>query len=120
MHEMGIEQTRRTGHSQDEAVGLDNLVVDAVLIVAVAGICRQVFEGIMVVDKRHGIAPETIVPDQTVILEQAETVSVQVIKRLPDLFLQGEVKGRTLEASLVIDTLDPVLDVGGSTPELTD
>ena len=118
VHEVGIEQARRARHGQDEAVGLDNLIVDAMHIVAVAGIGGQVLERVVVVDEGDGITLETVVPDEAVILEQAETLPAQVIERLPDLLLQGEVERGTLEAALVIDTLDPLLDVARCAPEL--
>ena len=120
VHEVRIEQARRARHRQDEAVGLDNLMIDTMLIVAVAGIGRQVLERVMVVDKRHGIALETVIPDEAVILQQAEAVPALVIECLPDLFLQGEVKRGALETALVIHALDPVLDIPRSAPELAD
>ena len=118
VHEMGIEQARRARHGQNEAVGLDNLVVDAMHVVAVAGIGGQVLERVVVVDEGHGIALEAVVPDETVILQCTEAVSAQVTERLPDLLLQGEVERSALEATLVIDTLDPLLDVARCAPEL--
>ena len=119
MHEVRIEQTRRARHGQDKTVSLDDLMVDAVHIVAVAGISRQVLERIVVVNKRHGIAFETEIPNKAVVLEQAETVPAAVIERLPDLLLQREVKRAALETALVIDAFYPRLDVVGSAPELT-
>ena len=118
VHEVGIEQARRTRHGQNEAVGLDNLVIDAMQVVAVAGIGGQVLERVVVVDERHGIALEAIVPNKTVILQCPEAVPTQVTERLPDLLLQGEVERGTLEAALVIYTLDPILDVARGAPEL--
>ena len=119
MHEVRIEQTRRARHRQDEAVGLDNLTVDTMLIIAVAGVSRQILEGIVVVDERHGIAFEAIIPDEAIILERAEVVPALVIERLSDLLLQGEVKGCTLETALVIYALDPIHNIASSAPELT-
>ena len=119
VHEMGIEQARRARHRQDEAVGLDNLMVDTMHIVAVAGIGRQVFERIVVIDEGHRIAFETVVPDEAFILECAETVATTVIESLTDLLLQGEVKCGTLETALVIHTLNPRHDITGGTPEFT-
>ena len=107
VHEVRIEQARGTWHRQNEAVSLDNLVVDAMHIVAVAGIGGQVLECVVVVDESHRITLETVIPDEAVILEQAETMSIQVIKRLPNLLLKGEVEGTTLESALVIHALNP-------------
>ena len=118
VHEVGIEQARRARHRQNEAVGLDNLAIHAMHVVAVAGIGGQVLERVVVVDEGHGITLETVVPDETVILQCTETVSAQVTERLPDLFLQGEVERSALEATLVIDPLDPLLDVARCAPEL--
>ena len=110
MHEVRIEQTRGARHRQNEAVRLDDLAVDAVLIVTVAGIGRQILERIVVVDKRHGIALKAVIPDEAVVLEQAEAVSRPVIERLPNHFLQGEVERGALETALVIHPFDPSLD----------
>ena len=119
MHEVGIEQARRAWHGQNEAVGLNNLMVDTMHVVAVAGIGGQVLERVVVVDKGHSIALEAVIPNETVVLERTETVSRLVTKRLPDLLLQGEVKGRALETTLIIHALNPGGDVTGCTPELT-
>ena len=109
---MRIEQTRRARHRQNEAVGFDNLIVDTVLVVAVAGIRGQVLERIVVIDKRYGLALEAIIPNKTFILQHAETVSATVVERLPDLFLQWEVECGTLEAALVIYAFDPRHNLG--------
>ena len=87
-------------------------------VVAVAGIGGQVLERVVVVDEGHGIAPETVIPNETVILEQAETMSLRIIESLSYLFLQRKVKRGALETALVIDTLDPILDVVRGAPEL--
>ena len=88
VHEVRIEQARGAGHRQNEAVGLDNLVVDAMHIVAVAGIGGQVLERIVVVDESHRITLETVIPDEAVILEHTEIVPTKVIERLTNLLLQ--------------------------------
>ena len=120
VHEVRIEQARGAGHRQNEAVGLDNLVVDAMHIVAVAGIGGQVLERIVVVDESHRITLEAVIPDEAVILEHTEIVPTKVIERLTNLLLQGEVESATLEAALVIHSLDPRLDIVRCAPELAD
>ena len=107
MHEVRIEQARRARHGQDETVGLNNLMIDTMHIVAVTCIGRQVLERVMVIDKRHSIALEAVIPDETIVLERTETMPRLVTKRLSDLLLQGEVKGRALKSTLIIHTLNP-------------
>ena len=110
---MRIKQAWSARHRQNEAVGFNNLIIDTVHIIAVAGISRQILEGVMVINKRHSVALETIVPDESVIFQHTETLPAQVIKCHPDLLLQGEIKGTALEAALIIHTFNPILDITG-------
>ena len=83
-----IEQAGCARHSQDKAVGLNNLAVDTVHVVTVAGIGGQILKGIMIIDKSHSETFEAMIPNKPVILQLTEAAARAIVKRLPDLLLQ--------------------------------